>query len=104
MRPCKGIDKNYNTAYLADDVDDGDFCIDGYFRASGPILLFDPDASYGTITISFWIFKQVYGSGAIGGTGSYGLVSAAGLCFTLVGVPLIMFTRWLLNKIPVVEY
>ena len=56
------------------------------------------------LTISFWIFKQVYGSGAIGGTGSYGLVSAAGLCFTLVGVPLIMFTRWLLNKIPVVEY
>lgn len=80
------------------------FALTGIFGASGPILLFDPDASYGTMTISFWIFKQVYGSGAIGGTGSYGLVSAAGLCFTLVGVPLIMFTRWLLNKIPVVEY
>lgn len=79
------------------------FSLTGIFGASGPILLFKAD-NYDTMTISYWIFKQVYGSGAVGGTGSYGLVSAAGLCFTAVGVPLIMFVRWLLNKIPLVEY
>ena len=43
-------------------------------------------------------------SGAAGGAGSYNLVSAAGLCFTLVGVPIILFVRWLMEKVPAVEY
>ena len=80
------------------------FSLTGIFAASGPILLFDPENGYETMTISYWIFSQVYGSGAVGGSGSYGLVSAAGLCFTLVGVPIILFVRWLVEKVPTVEY
>ena len=80
------------------------FAFTGIFSSSGPILLFTADGAYETTTISFWIFKQVYGTGAAGGAGSYNLVSAAGLCFTLVGVPIILFIRWLMERIPAVEY
>ena len=76
----------------------------GIFGASGPILLFGTDGNYKTMTLSFWIFKQVYGTGDLGGSGSYNLVSATGLCFTLVGVPIILFTHWLVEKVPSVEY
>lgn len=79
------------------------FAFTGIFASSGPILLFTSGA-YETTTISYWIFEQVYGTGAAGGAGSYNLVSAAGLCFTLVGVPIILFIRWLMEKIPAVEY
>ena len=75
----------------------------GIFSTSGPILLFT-NGEHKTTTIAFWIFKQVYGSGAIGGTGSYNLVSCAGLCLTLVGMPIILFVRWLMDKVPTVEY
>lgn len=80
------------------------FILTGVFNASGPILLFMPDGGSETTTISFWIFKQVYGNGALGGTKNYGLVSCAGLCFTAVGVPVILFIRKLFEKIPGVEY
>ncbi len=80
------------------------FSLTGIFSAGGPILLFDADNGYKTTTISYWIFSQVYGSGAIGGSGSYGLVSATGLCFTAVSVPIILFVRWLVEKVPTVEY
>ena len=40
----------------------------------------------------------------MGGTENYGLVSAAGLVFTVVWIPVILFIRWLTEKIPVVEY
>ena len=79
------------------------FAFTGIFSSSGPILLFTAGA-YETTTISYWIFEQVYGTGAAGGAGSYNLVSAAGLCFTLVGVPIILFIRWLMELIPAVEY
>ncbi|MBR3864122.1 MAG: sugar ABC transporter permease [Clostridia bacterium] len=75
--------------------------------SSGPILLFAPSGEYETATLSFWIYKQVYGVGAfgtMGGTQNYGLVSATGLIFTVVWVPVILFIRWLTEKIPVVEY
>lgn len=75
--------------------------------SSGPILLFAPDGHAETSTLSFWIYKQVYGVGEFGQTGgteNYGLVSAAGLVFTVVWVPVILFIRWLTEKIPVVEY
>ncbi|HEY8389562.1 MAG TPA: sugar ABC transporter permease [Clostridia bacterium] len=80
------------------------FTMTSIFMASGPILLFMPDGGYETTTISFWIFKQVYGSGTYGGTGQYGLVSCAGFCFTLIGVPIILFVRKLFEKVPAVEY
>jgi len=79
----------------------------GFFSASGPILLFAPDGLGGTTTLSFWIFKQVFGGGEFGqagGTQNYGLVSATGLVFTAVWVPVILFIRWLFEKIPAVEY
>ena len=79
------------------------FAFTGIFSSSGPILLFTSGA-YETTTISYWIFEQVYGTGAAGGAGSYNLVSAAGLCFTVVGVPIILLVRWLMEKIPAVEY
>jgi ABC-type Fe3+ transport system permease subunit len=68
------------------------------------ILLFGTDGKFRTMTLSFWIFKQVYGIGEFGGSGSYNLVSATGLCFTLVGVPIILLTHWLVEKVPSVEY
>ncbi len=79
----------------------------GFFSASGPILLFAPDGHAGTSTLSFWIFKQVFGGGEFGqagGTQNYGLVSATGLVFTVIWVPVILFIRWLFEKLPAVEY
>lgn len=78
------------------------FELTGIFSASGPILLFQPDGGYGTMTISFWIFSKVYGSSAAGN--NYGLVSCMGLIFTCIGVPIIMLIRWLIEKIPSAEY
>ena len=80
------------------------FILTGIFNASGPILLFHPDGGYNTMTLSFWIYQQVYGGGTYGGTGNYGLVSCAGLIFTCVGVPFILLVRRLIEKIPAVEY
>lgn len=79
------------------------FVLTGIFSSSGPILLFTKGA-YETTTLSYWIFEQVYGGGTYGGSGSYNLVSAMGLCFTLIGVPLILFARYLLNRVEDVEY
>ncbi len=80
------------------------FAFSGIFNSSGPILLFT-NGDMGTTTVSFWIFRQVYGAdGGYGGTGDYNLVSAAGLIFTLVGFPIVMLTRWLVGKVEVVEY
>lgn len=78
------------------------FTMTGIFNSTGPLLLFT-NGNYETTTISYWIFQQVYnpsGSSA----GQYGIVSCTGLCFTLVGVPLILFVKWLIEKIPAVEY
>lgn len=79
------------------------FAMTGIFTASGPILLFTKGA-YDTTTISFWIFKQVYGTGSYGGTGNYNLVSAVGLCFTLASMPLILLTRYLMEHVDATEY
>ena len=79
------------------------FTMTGIFNSSGPILLFT-NGKYNTSTVSFWIFKQVYGDGNVGGTGAYNLVSCAGLCFTLIGVPLILIARKIVEKIDIVEY
>lgn len=67
------------------------------FSASGPILLFT-SGGYDTTTIGYWIFDMVYNYN------SYNMVSAAGLFFTCIGVPFIMLVRWLIEKIPAVEY
>lgn len=79
------------------------FTMTGIFTASGPIMLFDMRNNYETITISYWIYREVYGSG-LGGTGNYNLVSATGLVFTLIGFPIIMAVRALTDKIDPIEY
>lgn len=72
--------------------------------STGPILLFT-NGDYSTTTISFWIFEKIYGGGVSGGLSSnYNIVSCTGLCFTLVSLPIILLVRYLMDKIPVVEY
>ncbi len=71
---------------------------------TGPILLFT-NGGYNTTTISFWIFEKIYGGGVSGGLlSNYNIVSCTGLCFTLVSVPIILLIRFLMDRIPVVEY
>ena len=74
------------------------------FSSSGPILLFT-SGNYETTTISYWIFEKIYGNGVLGGSPSnYNIASCTGLCFTLVGVPIILAIRYLMDKLPTVEY
>lgn len=69
----------------------------GLFAASGPILLFT-QGKWQTTTIGYWIFDMVYNYN------NYNMVSAAGLFFTCIGVPLTLLIRWLIDKIPTAEY
>lgn len=71
----------------------------GIFGMSGPILLFTY-GEYGTTTLSFWIWKSIY----TGSESAYNIISATGLALTAVGVPLILFIRWILEKVPTAEY
>ncbi|MBQ4268855.1 MAG: sugar ABC transporter permease [Clostridia bacterium] len=71
----------------------------GLFAASGPILLFTRGA-FRTTTIGYWIFDKV----AFVGISAYNEVAAAGLIFSCIGVPIIMFFKWLVERIPTVEY
>ena len=75
----------------------------GIFGASGPILYFT-QGKFDTTTLAYWMFTEVYGNGTFGGTGTYGAVSAAGMIFTAIGLPIILFVKWLTEKIEVVEY
>ncbi len=68
----------------------------------GIVMLLQPDTQYGTSTLYYWMFRKVYGSGT--GSGDYGVVSAMGLCFTLLVVPFTLLVRKLLDKVPTVEY
>lgn len=81
------------------------FTMTGLFTATGPIMLFDPLNKQNTITLSYWIFKESYGAGlGGGGVSSYNIVSCTGLCFTLVGFPIILLVRKLTDKVKAVEY
>ena len=71
--------------------------------ASGPILLFT-NGQHDTSTIAFWMFSQVYGSGVVGGSGSYNLLSATGLIFTAIIFPIVLLVRWLTSRIESFEY
>ena len=76
----------------------------GILGASGPILLLQPDTyTYGTTTLSYWIFDKVYAGGVIG-AGQYNLVSAAGLVMTIVAFPIVLLLRKLMEKLPTAEY
>ena len=75
------------------------FTMTGLFTASGPILLFDPENTVETMTISYWIFSK-----SLMGSDYYNIVSCTGLCFTIAGFPIIMLVRNLTDKIKAVEY
>lgn len=79
------------------------FMLTGIFSASGPILLLT-NGGYNTSTIPFWIFQQMYGNGQGPAESAYSLVSCVGLCFTLLGVPLILIVRKIVEHIEPVEY
>lgn len=65
--------------------------IAGFFNASGPILLLTQGA-YGTWTINYWIYQQVYGAT------NYYFPAAVGLFFALLSLPLTFFSKWLLKR------
>ena len=73
----------------------------GLFAAGGPILLFDSaKLNVGIDTIGFWMFEKIWKNGAA----AYNEVSATGLILTLIGAPVILFIRYLIERVPKVEY
>lgn len=76
------------------------------FSAGGPILLLTHGGS-GTINIAFWLFSKLRGTSGMDTTADSitgGIVSAMGLVFTCISVPIILFVRWLSTKVENVEY
>lgn len=69
----------------------------GVFTASGPILYMTQGAA-DTTTIGYWLFDQVMGD-------SYNYPAAVGLVFTLIGIPILVISRYFINKVdPEVSY
>jgi len=68
------------------------FMVVGIFNSSGNILLLTHGVT-STYTLSYWIFDQVKTFQ------SYYVPSALGLVFTLIGFPIVLITRHLLNKV-----
>ena len=64
----------------------------GIFTASGPILLFT-QGKWGTYTISYWIYEYTVVMH------NYNYASAAGLFFTVIGLPVIYVAKYFLNKL-----
>lgn len=60
------------------------------FTASGPILYFTQGAAE-TTTLGYWLFTQVMGD-------SYNYPAAVGLVFTLLGIPILLIARFIINK------
>ena len=62
----------------------------GVFAASGPILYLTQGAA-DTTTLGYWLFTQVMGD-------SYNYPAAVGLVFTILGVPILLVSRYIINK------
>jgi ABC-type sugar transport system permease subunit len=62
----------------------------GVFAASGPILYLTQGAA-DTTTLGYWLFTQVMGD-------SYNYPAAVGLVFTALGVPILLISRYIINK------
>lgn len=73
--------------------------ITGIFGADGPILLFT-QGNFKTTTLGYWIFDKI----KYKGVSAYNQVAAMGLVFTAIGVPIAMTAKWLIEKIPTVDY
>lgn len=69
----------------------------GIFTASGPILYMTQGAA-DTTTLGYWLFSQII-------DGSFNYPAAVGLIFTLLGIPILIICRWIINKMtPEVTY
>lgn len=69
----------------------------GVFAASGPILYLTQGAAE-TTTLGYWLFSQVMGD-------SYNYPAAVGLVFTALGIPILLISRYIINKVdPEVTY
>ncbi len=64
----------------------------GIFNAGGPVLLFTR-GEYDTMTVPFSMFQQIYFYGQVN------RAAAIGCVFTLIGVPIVLASRWILSKI-----
>lgn len=74
------------------------------FTAGGPILVAaDRNNQRAIMNLAYWIFNEVGGVGGANAAGQY-KVSAAGFILTCIGVPLVMGLKWLVERVPVVEY
>lgn len=69
------------------------------FGEVGPVMLFT-EGLFKTSTLGYWIYYKV----SVGGVSAYNEVAAMGLVLTITVVPIVMFIRWLIEKVPVVEY
>ncbi|MDE5896584.1 MAG: ABC transporter permease subunit, partial [Clostridia bacterium] len=58
---------------------------------------FNENASYPIQTIGYWLYKEVFSSKAT--MSSYPYMSAAGLVFTAITIPIVMIARYFLNKL-----
>ena len=65
----------------------------GILGSSGSVLLFT-EGNYGTFTLSYWLYHIIYK----GQTDQFGVGSALGLLMCLVSLPLVVLSRWFLNK------
>lgn len=66
------------------------------FTSGGPTLLLTK-GEWGTMTVAYSMFQQVYDYNQIN------RAAAIGTIFTLIGVPLVLFSRWILGKIRTTE-
>ena len=78
------------------------FGLAGIFNMSGPVLLLT-EGEYGTSTIGYYILHEILLVSK--GTGNLNYPAAVGLFFTVIGVPLVLGTKALLDRIgQTVEY
>ncbi len=70
--------------------------IGSIFTSGGPTLLMT-GGEWGTMTVAYSMFQQVYFYNQVT------RAAAIGTIFTLIGVPLVLFSRWLLGKIRATE-
>ncbi len=69
----------------------------GIFTSSGPVLVFTK-GEYGTYTIAYWLFEKVLT------VTNLEYAAAAGLFFTVLGLPILIATKWLTRRVEDVEY
>lgn len=75
----------------------------GFFMQQGSLYTFFGGAARNEFyTFGYYYYIQVLGSA---GVARYPIASAAGLFFTVITVPVVLFVRWVMNKVcPPVDY